>query len=123
MVLEPPSDLTLETKRAMEEKTLQPSSSDITFVGPSTSTVPPRKKKGPKGPNPLSVKKKKKLEEIPVRKPKADSMQSATKAGDKRKRDDEHEPDSASVAADSLLRSKKRRRRKKTGLTGEDAEH
>ncbi|KAJ7042537.1 Fcf1-domain-containing protein [Mycena alexandri] len=61
MVLEPPSDATIRSKEQMEEQALHPTGSEKrTLAGPSTSAEPPRKKKkGPKGPNPLSVKKKK----------------------------------------------------------------
>jgi len=64
MVLEPPSDATLSAKHANEERTLHATLPELKSVSPSTSSQPPRKKKGPKGPNPLSVKKKK-LKEHP----------------------------------------------------------
>jgi hypothetical protein len=41
----------------MEDKTLLLTASDMALVS-STSVQPPRKRKRPKGPNPLSVKKK-----------------------------------------------------------------
>jgi U3 small nucleolar RNA-associated protein 23 len=60
MVLEPPSDTTLDAKRAHEEQTLRATLPELKLVAStSTSIQPTRKKKGPKGPNPLSVKKKK----------------------------------------------------------------
>jgi len=59
MVLEPPSDTTLNTKQANEERTLHATLPELKSTCTSTSTQPPRKKKGPKGPNPLSVKNKK----------------------------------------------------------------
>ncbi|KAH9937615.1 Fcf1-domain-containing protein, partial [Fomitopsis serialis] len=60
MILEPPSKATLEAKESAEEQVLHPSAPEIAVL-PSTSapTETPKKKKGPKGPNPLSVKKKK----------------------------------------------------------------
>jgi len=59
MVLEPPSDATLKTKEMKEEEALHPSAPDMALAGASTVAEPVRKrKKGPKGPNPLSVKKK-----------------------------------------------------------------
>lgn len=59
MVLEPASDMTLASKRKSEEQSLHPTAPDIALVGPSSLDPPPKKRKGPKGPNPLSVKKKK----------------------------------------------------------------
>jgi U3 small nucleolar RNA-associated protein 23 len=76
MVLEPPSDATIKSKEyvrrfsapnaailnhgQVEEQALRPSGSEQIALRPSTSAEPARKKKkGPKGPNPLSVKKKK----------------------------------------------------------------
>ncbi|KAF5374908.1 hypothetical protein D9758_000485 [Tetrapyrgos nigripes] len=63
MVLEPPSDATVRAKHLMEEQSMHSSSSDKAAVQ-TLSTVEqdaPKKKtkKGPSGPNPLSVKKKK----------------------------------------------------------------
>ncbi|KAF5377531.1 hypothetical protein D9615_005249 [Tricholomella constricta] len=133
MVLEPPSDLTVETKQAVEEKALHPSASDMTLVGPSTSTEPPRKKKkGPKGPNPLSVKKKKQPNETSAPKHngkgKTKSVDPAptpsltAKVGEKRKREDDgsqNDPDaepSNIIGEGGSQTTKKRRRRKKTEL-------
>ncbi|KAH6917215.1 PIN domain-like protein [Coprinopsis sp. MPI-PUGE-AT-0042] len=61
MILEPPSDATLRAKHLLEEKNLgATSSSDIKLVKETQpEEAPKKKKKGPKGPNPLSVKKKK----------------------------------------------------------------
>ncbi|KAJ7597229.1 Fcf1-domain-containing protein [Mycena floridula] len=87
MVLEPPSDLTLKVKAENEEKALLP-----TALAPSMEPAPKKKKKGPKGPNPLSVKKKKTPTAV---KPEA--------TGEKRKRDDE---------ADEQPTRKRKRRRK-----------
>jgi U3 small nucleolar RNA-associated protein 23 len=65
MVLEPPSDTTVKTKEAVEEQALHPTPSDLALV-PTTTAELPRKKKGPKGPNPMSVKKKKKHIDVPA---------------------------------------------------------
>ncbi|TFK30612.1 hypothetical protein FA15DRAFT_17694 [Coprinopsis marcescibilis] len=60
MVLEPPSHVTLRTKLLMEERTMGASGSDLALVkSVEPADAPKKKKKGPKGPNPLSVKKKK----------------------------------------------------------------
>jgi len=61
MILEPPSDVTMRAKLLMEQKALDTTSSTEKALLASTSTEPtPKKKRGPKGPNPLSVMKKKK---------------------------------------------------------------
>ncbi|GLB36325.1 putative fcf1 [Lyophyllum shimeji] len=124
MVLEPPSDLTIETKQAMEEKAMQPKAADLTLVGPSTAAEPPRKKKGPKGPNPLSVKKKKKPIEVSTPKAKvkgklagqkSDAERMPAKAGEKRKRDDDdvHDAKPTDVLGEAVSRPTKKRRRRK----------
>ncbi|KAJ3801646.1 Fcf1-domain-containing protein [Lentinula aff. detonsa] len=62
MILEPPSDTTIRAKALMEQKALNSTASTETalLASLSTSAEPvPKKKRGPKGPNPLSVKKKK----------------------------------------------------------------
>ncbi|KAL6299026.1 Fcf1-domain-containing protein, partial [Sparassis latifolia] len=66
MILEPPSTATLAAKRSVEEEALHPSAPELAALPTSlkddadADTEPVRKKrKGPKGPNPLSVKKKK----------------------------------------------------------------
>ncbi|TRM65803.1 Fcf1-domain-containing protein [Schizophyllum amplum] len=89
MILEPPSDNTLREKERMVATSLKPSAQDATLKGqPSTSKEPPRKKpKGPKGPNPLSMKKKKTAETAPKEK------RTEAKAGDKRKRNEGDEQD------------------------------
>ncbi|RDB28919.1 rRNA-processing protein utp23 [Hypsizygus marmoreus] len=129
MVLEPPSDVTIETKEAMEEKALHPTAPDLKLVGPSTMTEPVhKKKKGPKGPNPLSIKKKKTAEVFSKDngkgKAKATGLSKQTpepaKAGQKRKHDQvEHmhpvpaqDPKSNLVTDDQPRPLKKRRRRK-----------
>jgi len=55
MVLEPISDVTLRAKENKEELKLHATAPELA----STPVEPARKRKGPKGPNPLSVKKKK----------------------------------------------------------------
>ncbi|KAI0348620.1 Fcf1-domain-containing protein, partial [Trametopsis cervina] len=61
MILEPPSDATIRAKNSTEQQSLMPSSSELAQLAPASGAEePPKKKrKGPKGPNPLSVKKKK----------------------------------------------------------------
>jgi U3 small nucleolar RNA-associated protein 23 len=60
LILEPPSDSTVKAKMAAEEKSLHAPASDMSYLeSPKSPDIPRRKKKGPKGPNPLSVKRKK----------------------------------------------------------------
>jgi len=97
MVLEPPSDTTLNAKQTNEERTLHATLPELkSVVSTSTSIQPTRKKKkGPKGPNPLSVKKKK-----PKERPQpseASASRQKISAGSKRKLEQvvvEHEDDS-----------------------------
>jgi len=59
MVLEPPSDATLKIKETSEELALHPTASDLAILPRKDNAEPlHKKKKAPKGPNPLSVKKK-----------------------------------------------------------------
>ncbi|KIY72135.1 Fcf1-domain-containing protein [Cylindrobasidium torrendii FP15055 ss-10] len=103
MVLEPPSDVTLSAKETAEEKALHPSAQDLALV-PKSDEPPKKKRKGPKGPNPLSVKKKK---PTPAPNP---------KPGEKRKRDAEEDEARPSTNADPDHQSQggKRKRRKKS---------
>ncbi|KAJ6509241.1 Fcf1-domain-containing protein [Mycena vitilis] len=123
MVLEPPSDATIRSKEYAEEQALHPTGSEQVLVRGSSSTEPPRKKKkGPKGPNPLSVKKKKVdvLDKPPA---KGRGKQTPTPAarqaavGEKRKRDNADDAEGVSVGQpagpqqDAPKRKKKRRRK------------
>ncbi|KAJ6574811.1 Fcf1-domain-containing protein [Mycena capillaripes] len=126
MVLEPPSDATIRSKQYTEEQALHPTGSEQQILaGPSSSTEPPRKKKkGPKGPNPLSVKKKKvdNVVKSPANKGKGkekpvSGVRDAV-VGEKRKRDDNDdkekvvlEQQSADSQQDEPRRKKKRRRK------------
>jgi len=114
MVLEPPSDATLEAKRDTEEKALLPSAPERgQVVGPGAEEPPKKKRKGPKGPNPLSVKKKK---------VKTDDGAQAT--GSKRKREGDH---SSRLQGDgdngvTFEDKSKRKRRKKISIKLKDPE-
>jgi len=62
LILEPPSDATLKAKQAAEEKALHVPASDKSLLkssAPQPQETVRKKRNGPKGPNPLSVKKKK----------------------------------------------------------------
>ncbi|KAF7339900.1 rRNA-processing protein utp23 [Mycena venus] len=126
MVLEPPSDATIRTKEYSEEQALHPTGSEKQSLAPSTSAEPPRKKKkGPKGPNPLSVKKKKVESKPPPAKDKGKAKEKPVAGardavvGDKRKRDDTDDKETAArdeqpgdpQQQDESRRKKKRRRK------------
>lgn len=130
MILEPPSDTTLRAKHFAEQQSLAPSTSEIGKLKAAAPVSEPakKKKKGPKGPNPLSIKKKKGVEP-PATKDKSKergkgklsgevtkTVQSE-KTGEKRKRQEEHAHDGVRelAADDSTERSgPKRKRRRKT---------
>lgn len=114
MVLEPPSDTTLASKQKTEEESLHPTAPDIALVGPS-SDPPPKKRKGPKGPNPLSVKKKK--VDNPPTKGKNTSRRTHNDPApltEKKRKRDEDEDESVDPEPESAVRSgRKRKRRRK----------
>ncbi|KAJ7130066.1 Fcf1-domain-containing protein [Mycena crocata] len=127
MVLEPPSDATIRSKDYTEEQALHATGSEQrNLTHPSISDEPPRKKKkGPKGPNPLSVKKKKvEMVAKPVKdkgkgkeKEQLGSQVKDAVVGEKRKRDDIHDKTKAEQAGPAVPsqdepRRKKKRRRK-----------
>lgn len=121
MILEPPSFATLKAKEKVsrmrlaqffsftvfvktDEAALRPDESELAKLSASVhQTEPPRKKRGPKGPNPLSVKKKSTVSQLTEPKPKSQPTS-------KRKREDE-EPARTGQAPDS---GHKRKRRRKT---------
>ncbi|CAK5264774.1 unnamed protein product [Mycena citricolor] len=107
MILEPPSDATLRSKALTEEKALHATGSEK----PQSDAGPvPKKRKGPKGPNPLSVKKKK-----PDPKPAATTKPRSSETaivGEKRKREDVKEAQESQ--AEPEMKKKRKRRRKAT---------
>lgn len=105
MVLEPPSDITIKTKEAAEEQDLHLNPSELDLVGGLDADPAKRKRRGPKGPNPLSVKKKQ------VVQPSQGNVD--IKLGEKRKRD---ALDTEQINGDKMASGSgktKRRRRKK----------
>ncbi|KAF8167929.1 Fcf1-domain-containing protein [Crassisporium funariophilum] len=120
MVLEPPSDVTLRVKEANEEQTLHATAPELASAGPSSNSEPPRKsRKGPKGPNPLSVKKKK-ANDFPAAtqtKPELD-VRGGPRTGTKRKSREADEgssngeEDEVDEATHSTTKKKRKRRRK-----------
>lgn len=109
MVLEPPSDITIKTKEATEEQDLHMNQSDLALVGAPKTEPVQKKRKGPKGPNPLSIKKKQ------VARPPQDNKH--IRVGEKRKRDIEQvevEKNDDTAAVSEGITRKRRRRRKAT---------
>ncbi|TFK76931.1 Fcf1-domain-containing protein [Pluteus cervinus] len=103
MVMEPPSDITLQAKARIEADALKPKPSDLAGVPPKSSEPAPKRRKGPLGPNPLSVRKKVKQHTHTQ----ASKDIEQVDPGQKRKREDS--------AAETLTTSRKRKRRRKQG--------
>ncbi|TFY68347.1 hypothetical protein EVJ58_g1058 [Rhodofomes roseus] len=143
MILEPPSKATLEAKESVrrpvysllltaclimsakaEEQVLHPSAPEIATL-PSTSTpaeAPKRKMKGPKGPNPLSVKKKKPKAD-PSAPNKAANESEQGHAGAKRTRGEDADGNvDGGEEPSSQGAGRKRKRRKKMGDNEPDHE-
>lgn len=78
-----------------------------------------KKKKGPKAPNPLSVKKKKTVE--PIQTQKAQNQYHEPQAGSKRKVDCLQEGANTSTAQDGETTSPKRKRKRRRKVTGDDS--
>lgn len=97
----------------MEDEALRPSASETSRLAPKTvPEEPPKTKKrtGPKGPNPLSVKKKKPKESTPAKK----HVDNTARVGEKRKHE---ESEGASAPVDLKMEAEasghKRKRRRK----------
>ncbi|RPD63019.1 PIN domain-like protein [Lentinus tigrinus ALCF2SS1-6] len=110
MILEPPSDTTLRAKALVPLHPTAPEAAKIPSA--ATPTEPIRKKKGPKAPNPLSVKKKKPKPEASATARKTPA-ESESAIGEKRKREDD---DGQSSAAHIESSGHKRKRRRKHGV-------
>ncbi|KAH9486759.1 rRNA-processing protein utp23 [Psilocybe cubensis] len=121
MVLEPPSDTTVQAKERAEDTKLHASAPDLALV-PVTAPEERRvKRKGPKGPNPLSVKKKQSNE--PTKPP----TKAQPPTGSKRKVDDvdsdpEGESIPAQVSAPTAASKRRKRRRKNKGAVDMDTQ-
>lgn len=145
MVLEPPSDTTLKAKEDVsipllsfkhylytfqaDEKALLPTQSELSALPSKAPAELPKKRKGPKGPNPLSVKKKKTAENS-VATSKGKGKQRVPPqhtVGEKRKRDMEEEAGSKDVPQPNTAEHngnvqgghKRKRRRKNHDNAGE----
>ncbi|KAI0053296.1 hypothetical protein FA95DRAFT_1579438 [Auriscalpium vulgare] len=119
MILEPPSDTTVRAKALSEQDAMAPSTSESVKLqaGAPPPAEPLKKRKGPKGPNPLSVKKKKIAQDAPEKRKAsshADSLgrKAISEVGLKRKREDESSPATLPQAQGGH----KRKRRRKTHL-------
>ncbi|KAM6498268.1 Fcf1 domain containing protein [Amanita muscaria] len=109
LILEPPSDATLKAKEAAVGKALHAPAHELPLLEPSIHQDPPRKKKkGPKGPNPLSVKKKK-------IKPAA-TPEITAKVTAKRKRDGGDSGNDAPESSNPATTQRKRRRKSHGGI-------
>ncbi|KZV75574.1 PIN domain-like protein [Peniophora sp. CONT] len=121
MILEPPSDATLRVKALAEANALAPSTSEAAQLKAAAPTSEPpkaKKKKGPKGPNPLSMKKKKASEPVQAKKSGSMPKRDAANTGEKRKRTDEGDVDASARDAnlkDGEVLGHKRRRHRKAG--------
>ncbi|KAG2044185.1 PIN domain-like protein [Suillus americanus] len=124
MVLEPPNEATLKAKELVGVQSLRPSAPELATVPQDKPVL--KKRKGPKGPNPLSVKKKKNPNPAasarPSQKSKAESsdapLSTAELPGQKRKRDfqdDKREEQCVEMtdAAQSIASTRTRKRRRK----------
>ncbi|KAF9270398.1 hypothetical protein L218DRAFT_888885 [Marasmius fiardii PR-910] len=111
MVLEPPSDATLAAKQEDEAKALH-APRPVAEAPGTTNAPPPNKRRGPKGPNPLSVRKKKKPGESATKKALQRKLDDETvRAGNKRKRtEDDKGHDEGS---EGPTRKRKRKRKPK----------
>jgi U3 small nucleolar RNA-associated protein 23 len=133
MILEPPSAATLDVKKRVsqipltrnflvhhtsktDEAALRPDESEQVKLSASVQQpeLPRKKKKGPRGPNPLSVKKKKSAVSQPAQpNPKSDP----TSIGFKRKREDDAPVDTSQASSSG---HKRKRRKTKTGPSPKD---
>ncbi|KAI0651775.1 Fcf1-domain-containing protein [Trametes meyenii] len=120
MILEPPSDATLRAKALEEEKILHPSAPETAALPAAAEEPSRKKKKGPKGPNPLSVKKKKPKAEGTVRSKNKEGEDAKEQAGEKRKRVDEGEMSASPTMTLEATGHKRKRRRKHGGNASTD---
>ncbi|THH04662.1 hypothetical protein EW145_g5357 [Phellinidium pouzarii] len=114
MVLEPASNASERVKGAMEAGQMRPTDAEVSAITSSLAAqestagvveAPKKKRKGPKGPNPLSVKKKKTVND--GRRPgtggegKKKVQDHKERAGEKRKRSDDDEDDDEAAGESS----------------------
>ncbi|VDB99820.1 unnamed protein product [Peniophora sp. CBMAI 1063] len=128
MILEPPSEATLRAKALAEANALGPSTSEaaqLKAVAPQASETPkPKKKKGPKGPNPLSVKKKKASEPTQAKRSALMPKRDAASTGEKRKSIDVGDTGSQVVSGEDTKESEvsgHRRKRRRKVASGDNS--
>jgi len=115
MVLEPASDSTLQFKQRAEQNALGPSISEkamLNAVAPRAEPSIKRKKKGSKGPNPLSVKKKApkhRTHEVKKTTIAPTAQVKTVETGNKRRR---QETDGGDLSTETEPKPKRRRRHK-----------
>jgi len=127
MILEPPSDATLKVKAMNEHQKLHATTAELVLVDyPISNDQQLKKRKGPKGPNPLSIKKKKPTLHANSKKVNNESDEHVS-AGSKRKAENSDEEicvedeDEKQVNQEANPKPKKKRR-KRTRKTTNDAE-
>lgn len=126
IVLEPPSEATLKVKEEAEERALHAPEPELGQSSAYASVEQPRKiRKGPKGPNPLSVKKKTVNVLPPSKKDSESKPKSYTndvEAGMKRKRslNDESIDDApdGNAAGESIKKRRRKRKSRTEVITG-----
>ncbi len=102
-----------------EDQKLHATAPDLALVGPSTAEEQPKKRKGPKGPNPLSIKKKKTNDPPATPKPKppksSTNIDVKSSVGVKRKAevlsDDERDGEDNKLIPQSSSKKRKRKRK------------
>ncbi|PIL32042.1 hypothetical protein GSI_06746 [Ganoderma sinense ZZ0214-1] len=123
-ILEPVSDATLRAKALEEDKALHPTKPEAAKLTPTTSaaTELPRKKKVPKGPNPLSMKKKKPKPEENVSAAKSEFPDPTAQVGEKRRWQDDDQEEGAMSTKEGSTHKRKRRRKHggQSSSTGQD---
>jgi len=130
MVLEPPSDMTIRAKEITEEKALHSTAPELALISATSTAEPVRKrKKGPKGPNPLSVKKK--TTSAPTKDKGARgtlfAMEGKERTGEKRKRgiddveENQEQPPNTNNLLNEAAPKKKRRRKKATAISNSES--
>lgn len=111
----------MTTSEQMDEAALLPAESELANLPASAQQPePPKKKRGPKGPNPLSVKRKK----TAVPRPAQPGFKSnSTPVGSKRKRGDEQDGVGASAESGRVPGGGHKRKRRREKNTEPSADH
>ncbi|KIP12024.1 hypothetical protein PHLGIDRAFT_98791 [Phlebiopsis gigantea 11061_1 CR5-6] len=122
MILEPMSEISQQVKARAEQQILLPSSTEtakLAATAPAAEGPPKKKRKGPKGPNPLSMKKKKPKQAESAPRPATKDAEKSVNLGEKRKRvDDEQVSPAPPDAATSHGHKRKHRRKGVSNASG-----